>query len=140
MSKNIPELDALVGNTYQYKGKNITIERYKKVGYTNTVIFAPGPINLLDGEVSEFIENLGELIEKKSFVPAPQPKKETQVVSFESTPENKAIKATLMETLEKVKADPSYIPQAKAISDVVKNLVDIQKNEIQFLNVMKKYN
>jgi hypothetical protein len=132
------KLDAIVGKTFNYKGKNITIDKYKLLSGTNIVVFMPGPINFLNSEIDGFLESLFDPIEKAITVgQVLVPKKE--FLLFEPTAENKTIKETLMATLEKVKNDPLYIPQAKAVCDVVSSLIDVQKNEIQMLAIFNKY-
>ena len=130
-------LDRIVGKTYNYKGKNVTIEKYKQVKGMY-VVFMPGPHNFLMHEVNAFLEMLHEQTpfaktETQVFVP----KKE--LVTFEPTKENANIKATLLETLEKIKTDPNYLPQASAICNVVNQLVQVQKNEIQMLGIINKF-
>lgn len=131
------KLDNILGKTYNYKGKNISIEKYKEVGGTNTVIFTPTPINLLNSEVEEFLNNLFDPIKREIavtevFVP------QSKLISFEPTKENRVMKDTLLATLEKLKNDPNYLPQAKAICEVTSVMVDLQKNEIQMLNILNK--
>lgn len=131
-------LDAIVGKTFNYKGKNITVEKYKFVNSSNTVIWVPTPMNLWNNEVPEFLDNLFEPTIKPTtaaqvLVP------ENKLIVFEPTAENKTIKATLLETLAKVKDDATYIPQAKAVCEVVNSLIDVQKNEIQMLGIINKY-
>lgn len=140
MENNIAELDAIIGKDFNYKGKNITIEKYKRVG-GNVVVFAPGPLNFFESEIPFFIEMLQPTADKPNQLATQNARPKTQgplMINYEPSAENAEIKLTLMETLRKVKADPSYIPQAKAVTEVVRSLVDIQKNEIQFLNVMNK--
>lgn len=137
-TETINNLEAIVGKEFNYKGKNITIDRYKEVNSTNTVVFAPHPMNFLNHEIPQFLENLFDPIGKpKTATQVLVPKKE--LVLFEPTAENKTIKDTLLETLQKVKDDPKYIPQAKAVCEVVNSLIDVQKNEIQMLGIINKY-
>lgn len=134
----IEKLNEIVGKTFNYKGKNITIDKYKEVGVTNTVIFAPSPMNFLNSEIPAFLESLFDpTIKEKTDVQVLVPKKE--LVLFEPTKENSVIKETLMDTLKKLKEDPNYLPQAKAICEVVGVMVDVQKNEIQMLSVLNKF-
>ena len=137
-TETISKLDAIVGKTFNYKGKNITIDRYKEVNSTNTVVFAPQPMNFLNSEIPEFLNNLYDPIgTPKTAAQVLVPKKE--LVLFEPTAENKTIKETLLATLQKVKDDPLYIPQAKAVCEVVNSLIDVQKNEILMLGIINKY-
>lgn len=141
-------LDAIVGKTFNYNGKKIMIDRYKEVnGGTNILVFAPQPMNFLPSEIDNFLNNLFDLHYKQSNENTVAVAKKdlevqtnnNQVLFFEPTAENKIIKATLLETLQKVKDDPAYIPQSKAVCEVVNSLIDVQKNEIQMLAVINKY-
>lgn len=130
-------LDELVGKTVNYKGKNVIIEKYKKVS-SNTVVFMPNPHNFLTSELEAFLDSLCEpTAQNKTEVQIAVPKKE--LLTFEPTKENATIKATLLETLEKIKTDPSYIPQAASICNVVNQMILIQKNEIQMLGMINKF-
>ena len=137
-TETISKLDAIVGKTFNYKGKNVTIDKYKQVGGTNVVVFMPSPINFLNSEINDFLDSLFDPIEKvKTEAQILVPKKE--LLLFEPTAENKTIKETLLATLEKVRDNAAYIPQAKAVCEVVNSFVDVQKNEIQMLGIINKY-
>ena len=131
-------LDAMIGKTFAYQDKNIKITKYKDVGGTNVVIFIDGrPRNFFNNEVPAFLNELYE--------PLPEPLKGNQIAIpkkelsvYEPTAENQEVKATLLDTLKKVKDDPDYIPQAQAICGVVNQIVQVQKTEIQMLNIIKK--
>jgi hypothetical protein len=134
------KLNLIVDKTFNYKGKNITIEKYKVLDNgMNVVIFADGrPMNFLINEINIFLEELYNPVvkeEKKLQVSVP----EKGLITFEPTKENATIKATLMDILQKVKEDPTYIPQANSICDVVSQMVAIQKNEIQIINIANKF-
>ena len=126
------KLNALIGISYSYKGKNITIEKVNFITSGNIVIHASGRVlcNLFPSEIDDFIEELFEPLDKEL--------KETQIAIgknelkvFEPTKENTEVKQTLMEVLRKVKNDPSYIPQAESVCNVVGQIVNVQKTEIQ---------
>lgn len=131
------QLDAIVGKTFNYNGKNVNIDGYKEVGGTNIVVFMPKPRNFLINEIPDFLFDLMEPLEK-DLTPAQVgvPKNELQV--FEPTKENATVKATLLETLAKVKEDKDYIPQAQAVCNVVSQIVNVQKTEIKMLQLVKK--
>lgn len=133
------KLNALIGIEYSYKGKNITIEKVNIVSSGNIVIHASGRVlcNLFPSEIDDFIEELFEPLDKDL--------KQTQIavgknemVIFEPTKESTEVKETLLEVLRKVKTDPSFIPQAEAVCNVVNQIVNVQKTEIQMLNLVNK--
>jgi hypothetical protein len=133
------KLDEIVGKIFNYKGKNINIEKYKDVNGTNVVIFADGrPMNFLTNEVEPFLDALLDPLEKeKTETQVMVPKKE--MITFEPTKDNTQIKSILMDTLQKIKDDPKYIAQASSICEVVGQMVAIQKNEIQMLGIINKF-
>lgn len=131
------QLDAIVGKTFNYLGKNVTIDSYKEVGAANVVVFMPNPRNFLISEIPDFLFDLAEPLEK-DLTPAQVAVPKTELQVFEPTKENATVKATLLEALEKVKTDPSYIAQAQAVCNVVSQIVNVQKTEIQMLQLVKK--
>jgi len=48
------------------------------------------------------------------------------------------LRQTVMETINKIKKDPAYIPQAKAINNNVNTIVNMTKLEFQIAKEMKK--
>lgn len=48
------------------------------------------------------------------------------------------IKDIIMENIRKLKGNPEYIPQAQAINESVKVLVDVAKTEVLMLDLMHK--
>ncbi|AXP79206.1 hypothetical protein CJ739_106 [Mariniflexile rhizosphaerae] len=131
------KLDNIVGKQFNYKGKNITIEKYKDVRGANVVVFCPNPLNFLMSEVEGFLQSLLDPVVKQKHVTAVYvPKNELAV--FEPTKENKVIKETLLDTLIQIKKNPEYIAQATAICNVVDKMVQVQKNEIHMLAIINK--
>ncbi|PIF33013.1 hypothetical protein CLU81_3583 [Flavobacterium sp. 9] len=61
-----------------------------------------------------------------------------EVSNYKPTKENAIVKETLMEMLKKVSTNPGMIPQAKAVCDIANTMVNIQKNEIQMIQMVNK--
>lgn len=133
------KLDSIVNKTFSYRNENVTITKYKPVNGTNTVIFLNHrPKNLLNNELEMFFnELLDPAIKNNSFVPNIEVPKEN-VISFQPTKDNETLKQTLMETLKKVKDDATYIPQANAVCNVVSQMVNIQKEELKMIQMLRK--
>lgn len=77
----------------------------------------------------------------KNFLPA-APEKTLQLTVL---PQNgmaesplKALRDTVLDTIEKVKASADYIPQATTINDGIKTVIDLAKIELQALNLLNK--
>ncbi|QQV91553.1 hypothetical protein Peternella1_17 [Winogradskyella phage Peternella_1] len=132
------QLDDIVGKTFSYQGKNIKINNYKIIQGFNVVVFINDrPRNFSISEIPDFLNELHQpldapLTENQVAIP------KQELAIYEPTAENKEVKATLLETLKKLKTDPDYIPQAQAICSVVSQIVSVQKTEIQMLGILKK--
>lgn len=50
------------------------------------------------------------------------------------------LKTILMDNIEKIKTDKEYIPQAQAINDNVKTVIDLAKTEVAYVAAMNKNN
>lgn len=61
-----------------------------------------------------------------------------EISNYKPTKENALVKETLMEMLKKVSLSPNMIPQAKAVCDIANTMVNIQKNEIQLIQMVNK--
>lgn len=117
------KLDALVGKEFFYKDKNILITKWKKVAVSYVVFTSSQTYNFFETEIDNFILELKDKKEVKELL-AP---KKTDIIS----PESKTLSETLLETLNMVKTDRNYIPQANAICNIVSQLINIQKIELQ---------
>jgi len=130
--ETIKKADALIGKTFNYNRKNIVIERYKEVSGTNLVFFDNQSriiCNIYCTELDDFIENLFEPLEK-DLQPYQVAVPVNELAVFEPIKDNESVKRTLLETLEKVKNDKEYIPQAKAVVDIVNSMVNVQRSEL----------
>lgn len=120
----IEQLNELVGKDFNYKGKNLTVFNWKKVGSLYVVNTTIQVYNFLESEVDMFISELSEI-------------KEIVIKAFNAEPQhnemNITISQTLMEALNKVKHNKEYIQQANAICNIVSQMINIQKIEIQLL-------
>lgn len=134
------QLDAVVGKEFLYCSRIVEITKWKKVGGTTIVIWIDDrPNNFYHSEAEEFL---------RALQPKPEgvqtSKNKVQVSDHsENLPvpkENQTIKETLLETLQKVKEDKAFIQQAKAVCEVVNQMVNVQKTEIQIIKALKKQN
>ncbi len=73
---------------------------------------------------------------------AEQPASEMAIISNDQKKEIssglQSLTATLMESIEKIKTDPSYIPQAKAINNNVNSIVNTMRLQLDILKETKK--
>lgn len=131
----LEKLNKLIGISYDYKGKNIIISKVKLVSTSYVVFTNLQTFNFFENEVENFIETLKIKEPKQIKINLPM-ENTTKDVSKELII-NPNIKMILLETLEKLKTDKSYIPQANAICNVVSQMINITKVEIQIANFKK---
>lgn len=138
------KLNAILGKKFNYRNRNIVIEKTKKVHGLYVVIADVMTMNFRWEEVEIFLSELKE--QKTEFVPKKEEiimKNENQLAKsnkevYQPTTENITIKATLLETLKKVTEDKDYIPQAQAVCSVVSQIVSVQKAEMQMMSLISK--
>lgn len=143
------ELDALIGKTVSYENKNVKIDRYKVVSGTNVIVYLDGrPKNFYIEEVEKFLKELKDpgTLEKKPFMPTLQQSLDenptTAVINEPdtATTQSKTIKDSLIEMMELVKKDAVNIPQAKAMLDIANAIVNVQKTELQAIELRNRIN
>lgn len=99
------------------------------------------PEQLKRNDEMESQKNIEQVQEKETQLPTTSEVStpvSIEVSNYKPTAENAMVKATLMDMLKKVSASPSAIPQAKAVCDIANTMVNIQKNEIQMIQMVNK--
>lgn len=147
----IQQLKELIGRKFSYKDKEILIKNVKKVSSVYVVLTDSKTYNFYESEVLFFLKEIIELprvklkegvLEKRQFElknvsiqvkkyelnPNKMEEKEKKIVPIQET--NLNIRNVLFDTLERVRTDKSYIPQANAICNVVTQMINIQKLEL----------
>lgn len=151
----IQELKELIGRKFSYKDKEILIKNTKRVSGVYVVITDKKTYNFFESEVPFFLREIVEIprvklkdgvLEKRQLelknVSIQEKKHELEADKMENNEKNIApiqeanlnVRNVLMETLDKVRTDKSYIPQANAICNVVAQMINIQKLELSIKN------
>jgi hypothetical protein len=133
----IKELKELVGKKFSYKDKDILIKNAKRVSGIYVVLTDHKAYNFFESEVPFFLKEIIEIprikvkpqVLEKRKMELQQTQSTTEIVRTENL--NLDIKTVLFDVLEKVRADKSFIPQANAICNVVTQMINVQKLEIQ---------
>lgn len=143
------KLDSLIDKTFNYKDKIITISKWKKVSGTYVIFTDKRTYNFLESEIDWFIEDLSELrvklkdgvLEKRQLelknVSIQEKKDELKPNEMEENEKNivpiqqKDLSVILLDTIQKVQQDKDYIGQANAICNVVSQMINIKKLELQ---------
>jgi hypothetical protein len=136
----IEQLKELIGRKFSYKDKEILIKNAKRVSGIYVVLTDHKAYNFFESEVSFFLKEIIEIPRVKVKPEALQIRKmelqnKTEIIRTENL--NFDIKGVLFDTLEKVKSDKAFIPQANAICNVVTQMINVQKLEMQLKNKIK---
>ena len=148
----IQQLKELIGKRFFYKEKEILIKNAKRISGVYVVLTDNKTYNFFESEVSFFLKEIVEIprvklkegvLEKRQIelknVSIQEKKHELNTNEMENKEKNIVptqeanlnVRNVLMETLDKVRTDKSYIPQANAICNVVAQMINIQKLELQ---------
>ena len=136
----IQELKELIGRKFSYKDKEILIKNTKRVSGVYVVITDKKTYNFFESEVPFFLKEIVEIprvklkegiLEKRKMEIA---KKESQLSTTQTDANSYDIKSVLIETIEKVRKDKSYVQQANTICNVVTQMINIQKLELSIKN------
>lgn len=148
------QLENLIGKTFQLGGWEI-INKKKfnatnfKQGSSNTIIFTKErTFNLLNSEVEHFL-NAIEIADKMvaEFKPKQHQKMKQETLPaekvdlniFEPSATQKKTQKALSDMLDKViSGDANAIPQAKAVCDIANTMVNMEKSQIQLLQLATK--
>jgi hypothetical protein len=132
----IQELKELIGRKFSYKDKDILIKNVKRVSGVYVVLTDSKTYNFFESELPFFLKEIVEvprvklkqgILEKRQMELAnKQPEQPTTKVDSQAYD----IKSVLIETIEKVRKDKSYVQQANTICNVVTQMINIQKLEL----------
>ena len=143
------KLNLLIDKKFSYKDKIITITKWKRVGTTYVVFSDKQTYNFFESEIDLFIDNLlpvrvklkeGVLekrqlelknvsiqVKKDELNPNKMEENEKNIVPIQEND----LSVILLDTIQKVQKDKSYINQANAICNVVSQMINIKKLELQ---------
>lgn len=151
----IQQLKELIGRKFSYKDKEILIKNTKRVSGVYVILTDKKTYNFFESEIPFFLKEIVEMprvklkdgvLEKRQLelknVSIQGKKHELNTNKMENNEKNIVpiqeanlnVRNVLMETLDKVRTDKSYIPQANAICNVVAQMINIQKLELSIKN------
>jgi len=130
------KLNLLIDKKFNYKDKIITITKWKKVGVTYVVFTDKQTYNFFENEIDSFIDELQPVrVKLKEGV---LEKRQIELKNMENTPnirtdsnESNDLFVILLDTIQKVKTDKNYIGQSNAICNVVSQMINVKKLELQ---------
>ncbi|WP_418124295.1 hypothetical protein ACNFU2_06610 [Chryseobacterium sp. PTM-20240506] len=130
------ELESLVGKKIYYQKQNVTIQKYKEIAGNICIVTDSRTFQFYPDEIRDkFLNMISEEKDEGSYPPGSDLERKTFAVIPK---ENSSIKDALMEALKKVKEDPTFLQQAKAICDITNTMVNVQKTEIEIIKLQKE--
>lgn len=150
----IEKLDKLIGVTINYQGKDYLVKNYKNNHGTVVIFTKQRTFNFLTSELDTFLDNiympttekntnLGIQVnnqKKNQELPVVEKAYKTSLAIYEPTESQKEVNKTLLEMLKKVKEDPKAIPQAKAVCEIANTMVNLEKAQIQLMQLAQRRN
>lgn len=134
MEEKMKRLEGMIGNTYRYEGRRIRIEDITVKGDKATVKMSDGESvqviidDFLNDDLSEFkIVKESGIMRHPSVVDA--------ILQNESIYDK--LQAMLIDTIDRIQADGSYIPQAEAINGTLKSIIELEKVRVSTLALLK---
>ncbi|HAD79045.1 MAG TPA: hypothetical protein DCF99_06075 [Flavobacteriaceae bacterium] len=126
------QLEELLGVPVNYKNQNLEVKDFKEVNGKIVVITSFRTFNFLPSEIQteffDLLKNTTSVVQNKSNVVAQ---------TFVAPEENASIKSALLEVLNKVKTDSSYVPQVKAVCQITDAMVKVHKAEMEMYKIQK---
>ncbi len=131
-------LNKIVGTSVRYREEDLYIERFKEISTGKICIFTHiRVLHINEDEVEDFLSSLTEPVSKNFRDKAIVASNTKALNGFTPSAENVEMKATLMEMLSKVKANPTAIPQAREACNIVNTMVNLQKTEIEMIKMVQ---
>lgn len=121
------KLNKLIGNKYTYRGLSITVKEVKFLSALYVIKTDKQTYNFYESEVHSFLLELIDYEEKPKTKTIMENTSNVRTVSNESTD----LSEILLETIKKVQSNKEYIGQANAICNVVSQMINIKKLELQ---------
>ena len=123
----------MIGNTYKYEGRKVTVNDVTIKSNVATLKTNGEDIQVT---IDDFFENdLAEfqLIKENGIMKHP--------VLVDAVLQNgnmyDQLQSTLLKTIEKIQEDKEYIPQAEAINNTLKPIIDLEKVRISTFALLK---
>lgn len=142
------KLHGMIGKLYLHKQKEHRIIRYEVKSTFTKITTSKEDLILGNDLIGEFFNDLLFIDEEKPFIPkVPIVQNKTEAMPVQEVQENTHIsltKSTIQDNLgklsriiedniEMIKTDPQKIPQANAINEQLKSLIELGKTEVEII-------
>ena len=131
-------LDNMRGKLFSYNLKEHRILRFKITEERVWIVTDLDDFNILHSEAKDLLENFLPIDEKDPFLPS-APQKQVALPQTSISENAAKLSEIIMGNIEKVKEDAGFIPQANAINDQLKSLIELGKAEVEGLKVQAMF-
>jgi hypothetical protein len=121
------KLKELIGNKYLYQGKEIIIEKVKKINASFVVITNKRTFNFYEDEAYKFMQEIQQI---NAFKNLPKMESNTEVI----TKSEDKLQQVIFDAIAQVKNNKEYVQQANAICNLTSQLINIKKLELQIMS------
>lgn len=132
------KLEGMAGKSFVYNESIIKVKGYKFEDPDFIISTDAGPVRFSFTDLHQKLSEFKELPKAEKGLEVAG--KGTGIVANSLLGGNAmhSLRDTLLENIEKVKADPNFIPQAKAINDSIGQVIDLARTEIEYHKLLKK--
>jgi len=123
------KLNKAIGKTITIQSKTGRLIRWEAKERTLRLVLDNQDINILSSDVDQAMETF-QVVELPSVV------NQTSLISTV----NHDLKNILMDSINKVRENKDYIPQAQEVNNNVKSIIDLAKAEIEYMKVISYMN
>jgi hypothetical protein len=148
------ELDDLKGVPFKYDNLVFTLNSWRKREGKYILETDRRTFVLFQKELKNFLYKITKVENGTSWEPKTLPEiplnppedtvedsdeeQKVDLAIYEPTTTQKELQESLMDALKKVQENPNYIPQAKAVCDIGNTIINMEKNQIQLMNAVKR--
>src|SRR5690606_3912910 len=130
-------LESMKGKLFSYNLKEYRVLRFTVTDDQVTIVTDLKDFYLSHKQAEDLIKDFLPIDEEKPFLPAKQEATREVVHLPQTSISANAAKLSeiILGNIEKVKEDAAYIPQANAINDQLKSLIELGKAEVEGMKV-----
>jgi len=123
------KLNSMIGNMYNYRGRQLTIQGWSSYDGIIEILNNGHAIQINKSDINKALKEFKTVNNPAGNGALPV-----------KTEKLEPIEDILINTIDKLKKEPGYVEQAKAINSSVTNLINIQKLKLQMLKEIRKNN
>ena len=135
---NKTNLENLENNKYNYRGKSFTVKSFKEVNSTIVIKTDVRTLTFLESEIPQFLNELTDYIEPKPMIFSKENTLPEIPFNYQKTATHQKLEESLKTMIDKVMNDKDAIPQATAICNISNSLVNLEKQQLNFLRMTKQ--